>query len=54
MLRNLDLDHTGFREALLVDGPASVAPLIQVSCPMAALVNVAGRKCCRGSPAWRS
>lgn len=31
MLRNLDLDHTGFREALLADGPSTVMPLIQVS-----------------------
>lgn len=31
MLRNLDLDHTGFREALLADGPSTVIPLIQVS-----------------------
>ena len=31
MLRNLELDHTGFREALLVDGPSTAAPLVQAS-----------------------
>lgn len=29
VLRGIDLDQTGFREALLVDGPSSVCPLIQ-------------------------
>ena len=29
VLRGIDLDQTGFREALLVDGPSSACPLIQ-------------------------
>ena len=36
VLRNVDVDMTGFREAVLVEGPASLRPLIDactVRCP---------------------
>lgn len=29
MVRNLDIDMTGFREAVLVEGKASIRPLLQ-------------------------
>ena len=29
VLRNVDIDMTGFREAIMVEGPASLQPLIQ-------------------------
>ncbi|PRW57622.1 tetratricopeptide repeat 1 [Chlorella sorokiniana] len=45
VLRNLDLDHTGFREALLVDGPTTVTPLIQscnIKCSGDDAINTSG------------
>lgn len=45
VLRNLDIDQSGFREALLVDGGAAVAPLIQdcrVKCSGDDAVNIGG------------
>jgi tetratricopeptide (TPR) repeat protein len=45
VLRNIDLDQTGFREAVLVTGKAQVAPLIDgciVKCSGDDAVNVAG------------
>ena len=29
VIRNIDIDMTGFREAIFISGPASVQPLIQ-------------------------
>lgn len=46
VLRNIDLDQTGFREALLVEGGASVRPLLdgcRVRCSGDDAVNVTGR-----------
>ena len=45
VIRNLDLDHTGFREAVLVEGSASVYSLIDgciIKCSGDDAVNVAG------------
>lgn len=45
VVRNLDLDQTGFREAVLVDGPATVAPLIEqciIKCSGDNAVDVGG------------
>lgn len=49
VLRNLDLDQTGFREALLVDGPFSVQPLIAgcaIRCSGDDAINTAGAGAC--------
>ena len=29
VIRNIDLDHTGFRESLLIQGPKTCMPLIE-------------------------
>ena len=45
VIRNIEIDHTGFREALLVEGGASVAPLIDgcvIKCSGDDAVNVGG------------
>ncbi|KAL4457278.1 hypothetical protein ABPG75_012143 [Micractinium tetrahymenae] len=45
VLRNIELDQTGFRDALLVDGPSSVHPLIAgctIKCSGDDAVNVGG------------
>lgn len=45
IIRNIDMDHTGFREALLVEGSASVASLIDgctIKCSGDDAVNVGG------------
>jgi len=45
VIRNLDIDHTGFREALLIEGRSSVAPLIEnctLKCSGDDVVNTAG------------
>ncbi|KAL4421167.1 hypothetical protein ABPG77_003350 [Micractinium sp. CCAP 211/92] len=45
VLRNIELDQTGFRDALLVDGPSSVHPLISgctIKCSGDDAVNVGG------------
>lgn len=45
VLRNIELDQTGFRDALLVDGPSSVHPLITgctIKCSGDDAVNVCG------------
>jgi hypothetical protein len=46
VLRNLDIDHTGFREALLIDGKATVTPFIEnciLKCSGDDVVNAAGK-----------
>lgn len=50
VLRNIDLDQTGFREALLVDGPSSVHPLVQgckLRCSGDDAVNIGGSGGCK-------
>jgi Right handed beta helix region len=45
VIRNLDIDHTGFREALLIEGKAAVTPLIEnciLKCSGDDVVNTAG------------
>ena len=45
VIRNLDIDHTGFREALLIEGKSSVTPLIEnciLKCSGDDVVNTAG------------
>ena len=45
MLRNIDLDQTGYREALLVEGAAGTAPLLlgcRIKCSGDDAVNVGG------------
>jgi hypothetical protein len=45
VIRNLDIDHTGFREALLIEGKSSVTPLIEnciIKCSGDDVVNTAG------------
>lgn len=57
MLRGVELDQTGFREALLVDGPSSVHPLIHgciIKCSGDDAVNTGGQgECwCLVSEGW--
>lgn len=45
VIRNLDIDHTGFRESLLIEGKSSVTPLIEnciLKCSGDDVVNTAG------------